>query len=137
MFLGAETYSHGVQTLRTTRRLVAADAIAIVVFAAIGQLSHHGGVSASGFARDALPIMAGWFVAAAVFGAYRNPSRRAFVLTWLVGVTAGVALRALVLGRTANGHEAAFLLVSLVFTLLLILSCRAFAARRPAKNSAF
>lgn len=137
MFLGAETYSHGVQTLRTTRRLVAADAIAIVLFAAIGQLSHHGGVSASGFARDALPIMAGWFVAAAVFGAYRNPSRRAFVLTWLVGVTAGVALRALVLGRTANGHEAAFLLVSLVFTLLLILSCRAFAARRPAKNSAF
>lgn len=137
MFLGAETYSHGVQTLRTTRRLVAADAIAIVVFAAIGQLSHHGGVSASGFARDALPIMAGWFVAAAVFGAYRNPSRRAFALTWLVGVTAGVALRALVLGRTANGHEAAFLLVSLVFTLLLILSCRAFAARRPAKNSAF
>lgn len=137
MFLGAETYSHGVQTLRTTRRLVAADAIAIVLFAAIGQLSHHGGVSASGFARDALPIMAGWFVAAAVFGAYRNPSRRAFALTWLVGVTAGVALRALVLGRTANGHEAAFLLVSLVFTLLLILSCRAFAARRPAKNSAF
>jgi hypothetical protein len=137
VLLGAETYSHGVDTARPTRSLVAADALAIVLFAAIGQLSHHGGVSVEGFARDALPILAGWFVAAAVFGAYRRPSPRAFVLTWLVGVTAGVALRALVLGRAVNGHEAAFLLVALVFSLLLIVGCRTLAARLRAKNSAF
>jgi tellurite resistance protein TehA-like permease len=52
------------------------------------------------------------------------------VLTWLVGVTAGVAVRALVLGRAVNGHEAAFLVTSLVFTLLLVLGCRALAVRR-------
>ena len=111
--------------LRTGRRLAAADAAAIVVFAAIGQLSHHGGVSAAGFARDALPILTGWFATGAVFRVYARRDACAFVLTWLVGVTAGVALRALVLGRPANGHEAAFLVTSLVFTLLLIGACRA------------
>lgn len=109
---------------------MAADAAAIVLFAAIGQLSHHGGVSLAGFARDALPILAGWFVAATAFGLYTRNGRRAFVLTWLVGVTAGVAARALVLGRAVNGHEAAFLVTSLVFTLLLVLGCRALAIRR-------
>ena len=111
------------------RRLAAADLIAIVLFAAIGQLSHHGGVSAAGFARDALPLLAGWLVAAALFGAYRRRDRRSLLSTWLVGMTAGVALRAVVLGRSANGHEASFLVVALVFTLLLILACRALLAR--------
>ena len=86
-------------------------------------------MSAAGFARDALPILAGWLVASALFGAYRRQERRAFWLTWMVGVTAGVALRAVLLGRSANGHEAAFLVVALVFTLLLVLACRALVAR--------
>jgi hypothetical protein len=107
--------------------MAAADAVAIVLFAAIGQLSHHGGVSLAGFARDALPLLGGWFLAAAAFGLYTRGGRRAFVLTWLVGVTAGVAVRALVLGRSLNGHEAAFLVTSLVFTLVLVLACRALA----------
>ena len=112
------------------RQLALADVAAIILFAAIGQLSHHGGVSAAGFARDALPILAGWLAAAAAFGAYRRPGWRTLALTWLVGVTAGVALRALILGRPANGHEAAFLVTSLVFTLLLVLGCRLLLARR-------
>jgi hypothetical protein len=116
--------------LQAARRLALTDAAAIALFAAIGELSHHGGVSAAGFARDALPILAGWFAAGAVFGLYRRANRRAFALTWLVGVTAGVALRALVLGRPANGHEAAFLVTSLVFTLLLLLAARALVTRR-------
>ncbi|HEY2601509.1 MAG TPA: DUF3054 domain-containing protein [Thermoleophilaceae bacterium] len=114
-------------------RLAAADAIAIVAFAAIGQLSHHGGVSVAGFARDALPLLGGWFAAAAVFGLYRKPGLRSFALTWLVGITAGVAVRALVLGRRIDGHEAAFLVTSLVFTLLLVLGCRALLALRDRK----
>lgn len=118
-------------TRARTGRLAAADAIAIVLFAAIGQLSHHGGVSAAGFARDALPVLAGWFGAAAVFGAYRTSDRRAFLLTWVAGVTAGVAMRALLLGRTIDGHQIAFLVVALVFTLLLVLGCRALLSRRP------
>ena len=120
----------GVGRLGKTRRLVAADTTAILAFAAIGQLSHHKGVSAAGFARDALPILAGWFVAAGVFGAYRTPDRRNFALTWLVGVTSGVAVRARVLGRQIDGREGAFLVTSLAFTLLLVLGCRLVLARR-------
>src|SRR5262249_6542593 len=106
------------------RRTAGADALAIVAFAAIGQLSHDGGVSAAGFARDALPLLAGWFGAALLFGACRSPSRRTFVLTWLVGITVGVAIRAAVLGRAVNGHQAAFLVTSLIFTLLLLIAFR-------------
>ncbi|HEY7630472.1 MAG TPA: DUF3054 domain-containing protein [Thermoleophilaceae bacterium] len=112
-------------------RLAVADALAIVAFAAIGQLSHHGGLSIAGFARDALPLLAGWFGAAFVFGAYRGAAPRAFLLTWLVGITVGVGIRAAVLGRALNGHEAAFLVTSLVFTLLLILGCRSLLGIMP------
>jgi DUF3054 family protein len=112
------------------------DATAIVLFGAIGQLSHHGGVSLAGFAHDALPILGGWFAAAVAFGLYARGGRRAFVLTWLAGVTAGVAVRALVLGRPANGREAAFLVTSLVFTLLLVLGCRALALWRLRRATA-
>ena len=120
---------------------MAADAAAIVTFAAIGQLSHHGGVSAAGFARDALPLLAGWFAAAALFGLYRGGGRRALLATWAVGVTLGVVVRALVLGRAPDGGEAAFLVVTLAFTLLFVLLFRAAGAvlsrrRRPARRAA-
>jgi DUF3054 family protein len=82
------------------------DAIAILVFVTIGQLSHHGGVSAAGYAEDALPFLACWLAAAAAF-------RGRFLQTWLVGVTAGVALRAAILSHW-YAKELAFLLVSLV-----------------------
>jgi hypothetical protein len=106
-------------------RWVASDALAIVVFAAVGQLSHHGGVSLAGFARDALPLLASWFVAAWAFGAYRRPELSTFLRTWLVGVTVGVAVRAAILGRAIGGRELAFLVTSLVFVLLFVLAFRA------------
>jgi hypothetical protein len=79
----------------------------IVLFATIGQLSHHGYVSATGYAEDALPFLVCWFAAYRVF-------RGRFVPTWLVGVTAGVALRAIVLSHY-RWNELAFWLVALVF----------------------
>jgi hypothetical protein len=55
-------------------------------------LSHHGHLSATGYARDALPLLVGWLGATVLF-------RGRFVPTWLVGVTAGVVLRAAILGH--------------------------------------
>lgn len=98
----------------------AADALAILVFATIGQLSHHGHLSATGYARDALPLLAGWFAAFAVF-------RGRFVPTWLVGVSAGVLLRAAILSHW-YAKELAFWGVALAFVGLF-----AFAARRLAR----
>jgi hypothetical protein len=93
-----------------------ADAIAILAFATIGQLSHHGRVSATGYAEDALPLLAGWFAA---FWAFRGR----FVPTWLVGVTLGVLVRAAVLSHW-YAKELAFWLVALAFVGLLALAMR-------------
>jgi hypothetical protein len=54
-----------------------------------------------------LPLAAGWFGAFAIFGGR-------FVPTWLVGTTAGVAIRTVALGHY-RASVLAFLLVSLLF----------------------
>jgi len=113
---------------RRSRVWPAADAAALVAFAVVGLLSHHGTVTAAGLAHDALPLLAGWFAAALVFRLYTRPSVSRLLATWACGVTAGVVLRALVLGRTLNGHEAAFLGVALAFTLLFVVVLRLAAA---------
>ena len=101
-----------------------ADAAAIVVFTLIGLLSHHGGVSARGLARDLLPLLGGWFAVALVLRLYTRPALRRLVATWLLGITAGVAIRAAILGRTDAGKEAAFLAVALGFTAVFALAAR-------------
>ena len=88
-------------------RTAVADAVAIVAFATIGQLSHHGHVSLGGYADDALPLLAGWFAASLAF-------RSRFVPTWLAGVSLGVLLRAAVLSHW-YGKELVFWVVALVF----------------------
>ena len=94
-----------------------ADAFAIVLFATIGQLSHHGHVSVTGYAEDALPFLACWFAASWRFGGR-------FVPTWLVGVTLAVALRAVILSHY-RWNELAFWVVSLVFVGAVALTLRA------------
>jgi hypothetical protein len=88
-------------------RALTVDGVAILVFATIGQLSHHGGVSATGYAEAALPLLLGWFAAAAAF-------RGRFLPTWFVGTTLGVAIRMVALSHY-RASEAAFWLVALVF----------------------
>jgi hypothetical protein len=87
-------------------RLVLAGAVAILVFASIGQLSHDGGVSVGGYAADVLPVLACWVAVAW--------ATRRFLPTWLVGVTVGVLIRMVVLGHY-RWSELSFLVVSLVF----------------------
>jgi len=77
-----------------------------VLFATIGQLSHHGGVSAGGYAADTLPFLGAWLV-------FAYATRR-FVPTWVGGVVVGVAIRAVVLSHY-RWSELSFLVVALVF----------------------
>jgi len=104
--------------------LACADFGAIVVFVTIGLFVHHGGVSVSGYARDTLTIGGGWFAAAAIFHPYRTPQLRRLVATWAVGIPVGVFVRALILGRSLNSHEAAFLCVCLATIGLFVLLVR-------------
>jgi hypothetical protein len=115
--------------LRPGPAVAAADAAAIVVFAVVGLLSHRGGVSAAGLARDALPLLGGWFAAALALRLYLRPTLGRLAGTWLGGITAGVVVRAVVLGHTRVGKEAAFLAVSLAFTLVFVVAARLLAAQ--------
>ncbi len=101
-----------------------ADAAAIVVFTLIGLLSHHGGVTGRGLARDLLPLLGGWFAVALLVRLYTRSALRRLVATWLLGITGGVAVRAAILGHTNAGKEAAFLAVALGFTAVFVLAAR-------------
>jgi hypothetical protein len=104
--------------------LALADGTAIVVFALIGTLSHTGGATPGALLEDALPLLAGWSAAAAVFGLYTRPTTRALVLTWAVGMPLGVAVRAAVLGRLDEQRQLAFLATTLVFTFVFVAAAR-------------
>lgn len=110
---------------RGWQALAACDAAAIVVFVSIGLLAHHRGLTVGGYARDTVPLAAGWFGAAALLRPYTRPGAGRLAATWLVGVTAGVLVRALILGRSLDGGEAAFLGVCLgvIGALVLLTRC--------------
>jgi hypothetical protein len=90
----------------------------------IGLLSHHGGVSLRGYARDALPFLSCWFGVALVLRLYTRGGLPRLVATWAIAIPLAWLVRALVLGRTLNGHEAAFLVVSLVSIGFLVAAFR-------------
>ena len=106
------------------RAAVAADLLALLAFVTVGLWNHKGGLSATGYARDVLPIAGCWLVAAGAFDLYKRPTVRALLLTWVTGVTVGVAIRQLVLWEL-EGDDAVFLVVALCFTLLFVLVFRA------------
>jgi hypothetical protein len=104
--------------------LLASDAVAIVAFVSIGLVSHEHGVSATGYARDALPILGAWFGVALLLGTYRVGGWGRLLATWAIGVPLGVLVRAVVLGRSLDDDQLAFLGVALVFSLLFVLALR-------------
>ena len=112
-------------------RAVATDVVALLAFVVVGLLNHDGSIAATDFARDAVPIVACWLLAAGTFDLYRRPRLRALVETWLAGVTAGVLIRALVLWRL-DADDAVFLGVALGFTLLFVVAARTAASFVPA-----
>jgi hypothetical protein len=118
----------------TRRALIAGDLLCLTLFAVLGLVSHDDGVTISGLLRTAVPIAGGWLIAASLFGTYRRPGLVTLLPAWAVGVTLGVVVRALLLGRDFDGATGAFLGVALGVTLALLLAWRALAlvfARRP------
>jgi hypothetical protein len=97
------------------------DAVALVVFVAVGVATH--GASGGAFVRDMLCVLGGWFAAALALRLYRRGGWRRLAATWLLGVTAGIAVRAALVGHFA----ADFYAVALAFTALFILIARAVA----------
>jgi hypothetical protein len=112
-------------------RAVVTDVLALVLFVVIGLLNHHGGISGVDFVRDGVSIVGCWLLAAGTFDLYRRPTLRALLETWLVGITAGVVVRTLLLWHV-EADDAVFLGVALPFTLLFVVAARTAASFVPA-----
>jgi DUF3054 family protein len=124
----ARAYHRHMRILQLPHRTaVASDVLALVAFVTIGLVNHHGGISAAGYARDAVPILACWLVAGGALDLYRRPRAGALLGTWLAGVGGGIAIRALTLWRF-DDDDVVFLGVALGFTLLFVVALRAVAA---------
>ena len=104
------------------------DGAAILAFTIAGVVSHRGALPASALAEDALPLLGGWFAASVVFRLYRRRTWRALLLTWAVGIPVGVLVRAAALGRLDEPMQLAFLLTTLILSLVFVLGARALVA---------
>jgi len=100
------------------KKAAAWDAAALLVFVVVGVVTHD--ASATAFVRDLLCILGGWFAAAIVLRLYVLGGRWRLAATWLVGVSAGVLVRAAIVGHLAVD----FWGVALGFTLLFVLVAR-------------
>ena len=83
------------------------------------------GASGGAFVRDVLCILGGWFVVAAVVRLYARGGRWRLAVTWLAGISAGVLVRAAIVGHIAWD----FWGVALGFTALFVLAARGLASR--------
>lgn len=115
--------------------LAVGDAAAIVLFAVIGLANHKEGITGAGLARNVLPILGVWFVAAPFVGTYARPGARTLLGTWLLAVPIGVTIRALALNRAADGSQIVFGIVTLVATLILLLAWRGIASFAAARGN--
>jgi hypothetical protein len=119
-------------------QLALGDVVAVALFAPIGLLSHHEGITLAGLARNLLPVAGGFLVAGLVFGTWRRPGRSRLAPAWFVGVAAGVLVRATILGHGYGRTTFTFMAVTLVVTGVLLLVWRgivALAARRAAPRA--
>jgi Protein of unknown function (DUF3054) len=117
--------------LRRTAALAVGDALAFMLFAAIGRASHGeaSGLSAVlQIAETAAPFMVGWFVIAPFVGAYapaisRQP--RSMVgrtaLAWLIAWPIGLVLRAVI---RSTSIAPTFAVITLVTVLIILLGWR-------------
>ena len=82
---------------------MAIDALAIGLFVLTG-LRSHGTLDELGLQRNLPAFLVGWFVAAIVAGVYRaQPPKWSLPVAWALGVTLGIALRNLLIGRGLFG----------------------------------
>lgn len=105
------------------RRTALVDAVAIAAFVAAGVATH--GASVGAFFRDAACLLGAWFAVACAARLYSRGGWRRLAVTWLVGITAGVFIRAAIVDRWPG----AFYGVALGFTALFVAIARILATR--------
>lgn len=104
------------------------DAVALLAFVAIGVATHE--ASAGAFVRDALCILGGWFATALAVRLYARDGRVRLAVTWLVGISVGVWVRAAIVGHGPGAFYGVALGFSALFVLVARTLSRAAARRR-------
>ena len=90
-----------------------ADLLVLVVFVLVGRRSHDEGSGIAGFLRVWWPFAVGLVVATVASGTWRAPLEwRRAIVTWLLTVALGMALRIAVQGRD---FKPTFVIVTTVF----------------------
>jgi hypothetical protein len=102
------------------RWLAWGDAASLLLFTAVGLRFHMIPVGPEEILRTAVPLLAAWFLAAALTGTYRAPGVLRLLATWLVAVPLGLAARHIWLGRTFGPGFLIFVGVSLGLTLAFV-----------------
>ncbi|MCS7300443.1 MAG: DUF3054 domain-containing protein [Fimbriimonadales bacterium] len=80
-----------------------ADTIALTLFVLMGLYSH-GTLDEYGLQRSLPPFLLGWFLTAVPLGVYRaQPPKWALPAAWALGVTLGIMIRGVWMGRGLFG----------------------------------
>ena len=119
--------------------MAAGDATALLLFSAVGRLSHGEGLAPGDLAATALPFLLGWALTAPFLGAFSEAARgnavgaaiAAAAKSWAVATPVSLLLRAVSQGRAP---PTAFAVVSFVVTGVLLLAWRATAAVQAPKR---
>lgn len=101
---------------------VVADAVAVIVFCAVGRRSHAEGLTVAGVAETAWPFLSGTLAGWCASRGWRNPTALAptGVTVWLSTVIVGMVLRK----ATSQGVAVSFIVVASLVTALLLLGWR-------------
>jgi hypothetical protein len=104
-----------------------ADLLVLVVFVLVGRRSHDEGSGVEGFLRVLWPFAVGLVIATVASGTWRAPLEwRRAIVTWLLTVALGMALRIAVQGRD---FKPTFVIVTTVFVGAGMLGWRAVVRR--------
>lgn len=111
-----------IPTTSLQRIALAVDLVLVLVFAVIGRLSHHEGLSSDGIAHTAWPFVVGVVVGTLLIaGAKRPPlSRDAGGLSWASALVLGMLLRHL----SGQGTAVPFVIVAAVVLAVFLVGWR-------------
>jgi hypothetical protein len=111
----------------SARAFVISDAVALLVFVAIGTANHGNDLTFLEVGATAAPLLVAWFAMSLATRLYREDTDgwRRLALTWVVAVPVAVLLRSVLRGGPWDERLPVFAAVALAFTALFVLAGRA------------
>ena len=106
------------------RPFAISDAVALLVFVAVGTVNHGEDLTILEVTATAAPLLVSWFAVAIMTGLYRAEGWRPLVVTWAISVPVAALLRSVLRAGPWDERLPVFALVALAFTALFVLAGR-------------